>query len=104
MSKRNLSEELDNDVVDLLMKKVQEYYPLNQRFLKAKKRHLGLDKMYGYDVHAPIHAIKTKFTIDQALQKHLDVMKGFDEEFYVYSQDMFKKGRVDVMPSHGKRG
>lgn len=103
MSKRNISEELDDEVVDLLIKKTQEYYSLNQRFLAAKKRHLGYKTMYGYDVHAPIHSIKKRFTIEQALEKHLEVMRGFDPEFYDYSKEMFEEGRVDVMPARGKR-
>ena len=103
MSKRNISEELDDEVVDLLMHKVQENYSLNQRFFAAKKKHLGLRTMYGYDMYAPIHHIKKKFTIDQALNKHLDVMKDFDTEFHDYSLDMFRQGRVDVKPKYGKR-
>lgn len=31
-------------------------------------------------------------------------MKEFDEEFYVYSLEMFEGGRVDVFPKKGKRG
>lgn len=40
MHKRNISEELPNEVVDKLIEKTQQYYTLNERFIAAKKKHL----------------------------------------------------------------
>ncbi len=40
MSKRNISEQLPDHVVDTLMSEVQKFYPLYQRFLRAKQKHL----------------------------------------------------------------
>jgi len=49
MSKRNISEQLPNEVVDVLMEQVQKHAGLYQRFLAAKQKHLGVSELYGYD-------------------------------------------------------
>ncbi len=104
MEPRNISEWLDNKVVDLLMQQVMENYYLFQRYvwLKAKllwkKLPLAIQ-----DIQAPVVESKTKFTKEQAIQKHLDVMKDFDETFYNYSVDLLKKWRVDFDPKQWKR-
>jgi oligoendopeptidase F len=49
MSKRNISEQLPNEVVDVLMEQVQKHAGLYQRFLAAKQKHLGVAELYGYD-------------------------------------------------------
>ena len=42
MAQRNLSEEMDDEVVDMLLSEVEGAYPVYQRFLRAKARMLGL--------------------------------------------------------------
>ena len=43
MAQRNLSEEMDDEVVDMLLAEVEKAYPLYVRFLKAKAKMLGLE-------------------------------------------------------------
>ena len=88
MSKRNISEQLPNDVVDTLMVEVQKYYPLYQRFLRAKQKHLGVDELYGYDVHAPIFKIEKKVSYDEAKKMVQDMFDGFDSRFGDYARSM----------------
>ncbi len=104
MSKRNISEQLPDEVVDTLMSEVQRYYPLYERFLRAKQKHLGLDTLYGYDVHAPIFKIEKKVSYDEAMKMVQDMFSGFDGRFWDYAQSMMTEGRVDVFPKAGKRG
>lgn len=40
MAQRNLSEEMDDEVVDMLLSEVEKAYPLYLRFLKAKAKML----------------------------------------------------------------
>lgn len=54
MHPRNSSEELESAVVDMLLSEVQAAYPLFARYLRAKKRLLGLEDMSSWDVMAPI--------------------------------------------------
>jgi oligoendopeptidase F len=43
MAQRNLSEEMDDEVVNMLLSEVEKAYPLYARFLKAKSKMLGLE-------------------------------------------------------------
>ena len=104
MSKRNISEQLSDTVVDTLMSRVQEYFPLYQRFLAAKQKHLGVSELYGYDTGAPIHPIQKKVPYEEAQKQVLDMFGAFDSRFHDYARSMMEEGRVDVFPKAGKRG
>ena len=104
MSPRNTREELDNQTVDMLIRSVEAAYPLFQRYLRAKQRHMKLDTFASCDIPAPIGTIDRKVPFEEAVALHLDTMKEFDQDFYDYSVDMLTAGRVDVYPKFGKRG
>jgi oligoendopeptidase F len=124
MSKRNISEQVPDEVVDTLMSEVQKFYPLYQRFLRAKQKHLGnalLTRgvkdgnesgglgedelwLYGYDVHAPIFKIEKKIPYEEACKTVIEMFEGFDSRFGNYARDMLEAGRVDAFPKSGKRG
>lgn len=103
MGPRNTSEELENEVVDMLLQEVQAAYPLFARFIEAKRKLLGLDEFHVYDTQAPLSLIEKEFTFEDGTRLHLETMKDFDQEFYDYSVDMFESGRIDAFPKYGKR-
>jgi len=104
MEPRNISEWLDNKVVDLLMNQVIENYDLFQRYVKIKAKLLWKKTPLPIqDILAPTVESKAKFTKDQAIWTHLEVMKNFDETFYNYSIDLLKNWRVDFEPKQWKR-
>lgn len=43
MAQRNLGEEMDDEVVDMLLTEVEKAYPIYARFLRAKAKMLGLE-------------------------------------------------------------
>jgi len=47
------------------------------------------------DVFAPVVKSKTSITKQQAIETYLNVVKNFDKDFYNYSVDLLKNGRVD---------
>ncbi|MBC7503990.1 hypothetical protein H7169_03385 [Candidatus Gracilibacteria bacterium] len=105
MVQRNISEEMDDAVVDMLLSEVEKAYPLYQRYLKIKAKMLGLENIFAvYDVGAPLGIVDKDFTFDEAYDLHLSVMKDFDAEFYDYSLKMIQEERIDVFPRAGKRG
>jgi len=104
MSRRNISEELNDESVNLLLEEVENAYPIYQRYLKVKAKLLGKTKLKNSDLLAPISKKEKEYKFEEGLKIFLDVIKEFDEEFYNYSVDMFEDGRVDVFPKEGKRG
>jgi oligoendopeptidase F len=104
MAQRNISEEMDDEVVNMLLSEVEKAYPLYQRFLKAKASMLGLADFGVYDVGAPMWTVEKEFSFKEAYDLHLSVMKDFDKDFYDYSLEMIEEGRIDAFPRAGKRG
>jgi oligoendopeptidase F len=105
MAQRNISEEMDDEVVNMLLDEVEKSYSIYARFLKAKAKMLGLDSDFSvWDIGAPLGKSDKDFTFEEAYDLHLSVMKEFDADFYEYSQKMIEEERIDVFPHAGKRG
>lgn len=105
MAQRNISEEMDDEVVDMLLNEVEKAYPIYQRFLSAKAKMLGFDSDFSvWDVGAPLGQSDKDFTFEEAYNLHLSVMQDFDADFYDYSKKMIEEERIDVFPWAGKRG
>lgn len=104
MEPRNISENLDNEVVDLLMSEVMANYGLFQRYVQIKSKFLWQNlPLEIEDIFAPIVESVANFTPEQAIEKHLKVMKKFDKDFYDYSLDLLENARVDFNPKTWKR-
>jgi oligoendopeptidase F len=106
MQTRNLSEEMDNDVVNKMIEMVKSNYPIFHRHLKNKAKILGKDKLDFHDTLAPIPSdnIDDNIPFNKGFGMYLNSIKNFDKEFYDYSVDMFSDGRVSVYPKQGKMG
>lgn len=105
MAQRNLSEEMDDVVVDMLLAEVERAYPIYARYLKAKAKMLGLVNDFSvWDTGAPLGTSDKDFSFEEAYDLHLSVMRDFDSDFYEYSKRMIEEERIDVFPRAGKRG
>lgn len=105
MAQRNLSEQMDDEVVDMLLSEVEKAYPIYARYLRAKAKMLGLESEFSiWDTGAPIGHSDKDFTFEEAYDLHLSVMKDFDKDFHDYSIRMIEEERIDAFPRKGKRG
>lgn len=106
MHTRNLSEEMDEEVVDKLLEMVKSNYPLFHRHLKNKARFLGKDKVEFHDSLAPIPVVELKdeMSFEEGYELYMSCVKEFDKDFYDYSREIFEDGRVSVFPVKGKMG
>jgi oligoendopeptidase F len=105
MAQRNLSEQMDDEVVDMLLSEVEQAYPIYARYLKAKSKMLNLEPDFSiWDAGAPIGHSEKDFSFEEAYNLHLSVMKDFDNDFYDYSVRMIEEERIDAFPKKGKRG
>jgi oligoendopeptidase F len=106
MHTRNLSEEMDKDVVNKLLEMVKSNYSLFHRHLKNKAKILGKDKVEFHDTLAPIPAknLKDDISFEEGYEIYMNCVKKFDKDFYDYSKEIFEDGRVSVFPNKGKMG
>ncbi len=97
-------EDVDRVVYDNLLASVEESFPAMHRYIADRKRILGYDKLYFYDVYAPLVSdVDFKMSYDEAYDY---VVKGLEPLGSDY-QALLKKGHderwIDVEETEGKR-
>lgn len=98
------TEDVDRSVYDNLLKAVDDNLSSMHRYMADRKKILGYDKLYFYDVYAPlVNGVDFKMTFDEAFNY---VVKGLAPLGKGY-QKLLKKGRderwIDVFETDGKR-
>jgi oligoendopeptidase F len=104
MSPRNVSEELSDETVNFLLKKVADNYSLYHSFLKKKAKFLKLKQLRTHDIFAPFPS-KTKekkFTFEEGWKLYKDTVEKVDPKLAVFSDEMLESGRISVYPKAGK--
>jgi oligoendopeptidase F len=74
------------------------------RYLKLKKRMLGIETLKYSDVYAPVvKGVDLEYTYEEAKKLVLDAMKPLGEDYCRVVAEAFEKQWIDVYPSPGKR-
>ncbi len=101
---RNLSNELDSNIVETVISTCVEGYPLVERYYNVKKEALGYDKLYHYDRYAPLFESKGSYSFDQAKDIVLESFGKFSSEMRDAADEFFKNNWIDAAPRKAKRG
>ncbi|MDZ7714629.1 MAG: M3 family oligoendopeptidase [Balneolaceae bacterium] len=104
ISSRNLSNEIDDDTVELLVDSVTDNYSLVQRFYKLKKNLLGYDKLYDYDRYAPLLKNEEEIKWDKAREMVLSSYSEFHPDMGSIAGKFFEHSWIDAAIKPGKRG
>ena len=104
-SSRNLSNRVDDSVVDALAQAVKDRYAdLSHRFYKLKAHWLGVKKIGYWDRNAPLpFAQDKKVSWDEAVKTVLNAYKTFSPDFAKIGQKFFEHAWIDVPPRAGKQ-
>ena len=79
-------------------------FPTLRRYLRAKARFLGLERLAWYDLLAPVEAGEGRsFTWAEASAFVAERFAGFSPELAALARRAFDEGWVDVLPRKGKR-
>lgn len=98
-------ENIPAEVYDNLVASVRTHLPLMYRYVKLRKRLLGIQELHYYDVYAPLTGESTaRYTYDQAKQMVLDAVAPLGEEYCAEVRRGFAQRWVDVYPNKGKSG
>ncbi|MCX4287464.1 MAG: M3 family metallopeptidase, partial [Clostridia bacterium] len=63
------SEDVDRNVYDNLLKAVDDNLPAMHRYIADRKKILGYDKQYFYDIYAPlVDGVDVKYSYDEAYE------------------------------------
>jgi oligoendopeptidase F len=95
---------VSTDVYDNLINAIHENMPLMHKYMKLRKKMLGVDELHMYDIYTPIvNEISMNLTYEKAVET---VEKGLSELGAQYLKDLhagFHSGWIDVYENEGKR-
>ena len=92
------------EVYHKLVENVNKNLPTFHRYLKLRKRMMGLDELHYYDLYAPlVGGVDLKYTIDEAQQHVLASLEPLGTEYIDVTKKAFSSRWLDVYPTDGKR-
>ena len=93
------------DVYNNLISAVHKYLPLMHRYVKIRKKILGLDELHPYDLYAPLAKdANLKITYSEAKETVLKALDVMGEKYISALKEGFDSGWIDVYENKGKRG
>ncbi|MDP1975572.1 MAG: M3 family oligoendopeptidase [Alphaproteobacteria bacterium] len=104
MSSRNLSNYVDDQVVNTLIESVKDYYPkLSHRYFKIKAKWLGLPKLSYWDRNAPLQEnADNTYSWDEARDIVLKAYESFSPKLAHIAKEFFDKNWIDAKVRSGK--
>jgi oligoendopeptidase F len=95
---------IPTDVYHSLIENVNKNLPAFHRYLKIKKRMMGLDTLKYLDLYAPaVKGVDLKFNYEQAQGMILESLEPLGDEYVSTVKKAFNERWIDVYPTTGKR-
>jgi len=104
ISSRNVSNYIEDNVVDALISSVKKSYPqISHRYYKIKAKWLGKKKLDYWDRNAPLPEEKEKYIKwDDAVEIVLSSYNSFSPKLADLGKKFFDNNWIDVPPRNGK--
>jgi len=91
-------------VYQSLVDNVNRNLPTFHRYLRLRKRMVGVDQLHYYDLYAPlVHDVELKYTVEEAEKHVLAALEPLGREYQDVTRKAFNERWVDFYPSTGKR-
>jgi oligoendopeptidase F len=103
IARRNLVNDIPDDVVDTLLDVCRKNAPLFQRFFQLKARWLGVDRLRRYDIYAPVAQSEKTYPYNDAVAMVLESFRQFDPGMADLVQRVFDQDHIDSEVRKGKR-
>lgn len=98
------AEDVDRKVYDNLIKAVDENLPSMHRYIADRKKILGYDKHYFYDIYAPlIQGVNLEYSYDEAYELVIKGLEPLGKEYQVLLRKGYEERWLDVEETEGKR-
>jgi len=95
---------IPESVYDNLVKTVNDHLPLLHRYVKLRKKVLGLDELHMYDLYTPlVKDVKMEFTFEEAKDLIFKALAPLGEEYLNILKEGFANRWVDIHENKGKR-
>ena len=98
------STEVPTDVYLNLIEAVHQNLDKMHRYVRLRKRLLGVDELHFYDIYTPLLAdVDKKIPIDEAKKTVYDALAPLGEDYRKILKEGFENRWIDVYPNEGKR-
>ncbi len=104
ISSRNLANEIADESVDALVKAVTGRYDIVERYYHAKRRLMGLDRLYEWDRYAPLEDVERRIDWAGARDLVLGSYERFSPRAGALVRDFFERPWIDAPVEEGKQG
>ena len=104
MSVRNLSNDVPDEAVNVLMDVTKKNARIFQRYFKMKAKHVGLEKLRRYDIYAPVAKSDKAFEFGDAARMVLESFSAFEPRVGELAQRVFDRDHLDSEVRKGKQG
>jgi len=95
---------IPTDVYHSLIKNVRENLGTFHRYLRLKKRMLGVETLKYSDLYAPVvKDVDLEYTIDEAQKLYIEAVESLGADYRQAAQQAFDGRWIDVYPTPGKR-
>jgi oligoendopeptidase F len=101
---RHLSNELDKETVDLVMRLCREHYEQVARFYRVKREILGLPELTHIDRYAPLFAAEREVEWSEARRMVESSFGSFSPEMERRAAEFFDRQWIDAEPRKSKQG
>lgn len=100
---RHISNELDRETVELVVRTVMAHYPLMARYYRLKREILGCDKLMHYDRYAPLFSTKREIPFEAARDIVLASFSRFSPVLGELAGRFFEHSWIDAAVRPGKQ-
>jgi len=91
------------DVYEQLIKSVHDKLDYMYRYMKLRKKMLGLDELHMYDIYTPLVSdYRVDIPYEQAREKVLEGLKPLGKEYHNLLIEAMENGWIDVYENEGK--
>jgi oligoendopeptidase F len=94
---------IPSSVYSRLVEGVNRNLPTFQRYLKLRKRMMGLSELHYYDLYAPlVSSVDTKYSVADSERNILAALSPLGPEYATGAKRAFTERWIDMYPSEGK--
>jgi oligoendopeptidase F len=95
---------IPTSVYTRLIDGVNRNLPLFHRYLRLRKRMMGIDELHYYDLYAPlVGSVNLEYSPEEALEHILGAMAPLGEDYQGVIRRAFADRWIDLLPNDGKR-
>ncbi len=95
---------IDRATLETMLTTAESYFPTFERYLQAKARLLGVERLAWYDLFAPVGESERTWDFETARAFILDNFRAFSDRLGDMAERAFRERWIDAEPRDGKRG